>query len=250
MIRSLLIDDEPGARADLRRLLGAHPEIVIVGEAASVKAARTLLSETEYDLVFLDIQLLGGSGFELVPSVRRGARIVFATAHNAYALRAFEVNALDYLLKPIKAARLASALARLRPVTEAEPVVPPESVIAVETLAPDDLVQLPTAEGARFAPVGEFSAVVADENYTNVHLADGTRHLVRRALKAWEAVLPGGIFCRVHRTGIANLTRVTGFERESPRAVSLRLQGLSDPLPVSRELWPEIRSRLPAWASE
>lgn len=246
MIRALLIDDEPTARADLRRLLAAHPSVRVVGEAASVRAARELLSQSEYELVFLDIQLLGGSGFELVSSVRPEARIVFATAHNSFALRAFEVNALDYLLKPIKAARLADALGRIGsatpPVATSEP---PESVIAVPRLAADDLVHLPTATGARFAAVADFCVVLAEENYTLVHLLDGTRHLVRRALKAWEDLLPPTLFRRVHRTCIANLTRVVGYERESAKSVSLRIQGLPDPIPVSREIWPQLRAQLP-----
>ncbi|MBS0659994.1 MAG: response regulator transcription factor [Verrucomicrobia bacterium] len=253
MIRALLIDDEPAARADLRRLLAAHPEVKVVGEAASVRSARGLLAEAEYDLVFLDIQLLGGSGFDLVPTVRAGARIVFATAHNAFALRAFEVNALDYLLKPIKAARLADALGRLGPAIAtvlAPPSEPPETVIAVPMLAADDLVHLPTAHGARFAPVREFGAVLAEENYTVVHLLDGTRHFVRRALKAWEEVLPSALFQRVHRTCIANLTRVVGYVRESPKSIALRIAGLETPLPVSRDLWPEVRARLPAMVPE
>lgn len=251
MIRAVLIDDEPGARADLRRLLAAHREVELVGEAASVRAGRALLGQAPYELVFLDIQLIGGSGFDLVGDVRPGARIVFATAHNAFALRAFEVNALDYLLKPIKAQRLAEALSRLglsSPPTPAPAGEPPESVIAVPALAADDLVHLPTAHGARFAPVSEFGAVLAQENYTVVHLLDGTRHLVRRALKAWEEVLPAALFQRVHRTCIANLTRVIGYVRESPKTIALRIAGLDTPVPVSREIWPELRTRLPALA--
>src|SRR3954464_12079964 len=97
--RALLIEDEPAARTLLRRMLGKHPGITIVGEAGSITAARHLLERDHYELVFLDIQLDGGSGFDLVPHVRREARIIFVTAHDQHALRAFEVNALDYLTK-------------------------------------------------------------------------------------------------------------------------------------------------------
>ena len=104
-MQAVIIDDELPARRDLRTLLAAHPAIEIVGEAALFAQARTLLREAVYDLVFLDVQLIGGLGFDLVPDVRPEARIIFVTAHDRFALRAFEVNALDYLLKPLNAAR-------------------------------------------------------------------------------------------------------------------------------------------------
>ena len=113
MPRALLIDDEALARTELRRLLAAHPDVAIVGEADDVSSARARLAPADYDLVFLDIQLAGGSGFDLIPHVAPAAAIVFVTAHDAFALRAFEVNALDYLLKPVPPTRLAESLARL-----------------------------------------------------------------------------------------------------------------------------------------
>jgi len=115
MRRALLIHYEISARRDLRALLGAHPEVTIVGEAALIEEALALLRRDDYDLVFLDIQLIGGTGFDLVPDVRPAARIIFVTAFDQFALRAFEVNALDYLRKPLRVARLAEALRRLPP---------------------------------------------------------------------------------------------------------------------------------------
>jgi two-component system, LytTR family, response regulator len=114
MLRALLIDDEPDARADLRISLAAHAaEVAIAAEAETLDEAEALLSTGAYDVVFLDVQLRGGTGFDLVPRIRPDARIVFVTAHDNYALRAFEVNALDYLLKPIAPDRLAAAVTRV-----------------------------------------------------------------------------------------------------------------------------------------
>ena len=113
MLHALIIEDEATARADLRAKLAAHPAVTILAEAATLRSARALLARTDYDLVFLDVQLIGGNSFDLVPDVRPEARIIFATAYDAFALRAFEVNALDYLLKPVVPARLAAALRRL-----------------------------------------------------------------------------------------------------------------------------------------
>ena len=113
MLKALLIDDEAPAREDLRRLLVAHPEVSIIAEAGSLASARARLAAGGYDLVFLDIQLVGGNGFDLVPSISPDARIIFVTAYDQHAMRAFEVNALDYLLKPVRRERLSEALRRV-----------------------------------------------------------------------------------------------------------------------------------------
>lgn len=241
MPQALLIEDESTARADLRAKLAAHPDVNIVGEAATVRSARTLLARSDYDLVFLDIQLVGGNSFDLVPDVRPGARIIFVTAHDDHAVRAFEVNALDYLLKPVAPERLAAALRRLVPApaadAEAAPGLP---------LRPDDTVYLRTGQRARFAPLADISLITAQDNYSEVRLADGTKMLLRKSLKAWEDTLPATHFMRVHRTQIMNLARVTRYERDSDEHTLLHVQGVSEPVPASRERWKDLRDRLSA----
>ncbi len=243
---ALLIEDESAARADLRAKLAAHPDITVVDEAATCNAARARLAQADYDLVFLDIQLIGGSAFELVPHVRPGARVVFVTAHDAFALRAFEVNALDYLLKPVQPARLAEALRRL----DAPVVVPAaaetEATIPTASLRADDLVCLRTSQQARFAPVNQISLITAQDNYTEVQLADGARLLLRKPLKAWEDTLPASHFMRVHRTRIVNLARVQRYERDADEHTRLFVEGVDTPVAASRERWTELRDRLGA----
>lgn len=248
MPRALLIDDERTARNDLRVLLAAHPEIEITGEAATTKAGRALLEQADYELVFLDIQILGRSGFELVPFVHAGARIIFVTAHNDYALRAFEVNALDYLLKPVKPDRLANALLRVRPATDAADAASEPPVHAGLALRPDDIVHLSSGAVARFAPVADLSVIEAEENYSRVRLADGTAILVRRSLKAWEDLLPPTHFLRVHRTTIVNLTRLLGYRRDAAKAITLQVLGLATEVPVGRTYWPDLKTKLPGTA--
>ena len=243
MIRALLIDDEKTARTDMRAMLAAHPEIEIVGEAATVKSARALLAEADYSLVFLDIQIIGGSGFDLVPNVKAGAKIIFVTAFNEHAVRAFEVNALDYLLKPVKAERLARALTRLEPPAGQDDSAPPAEAGMV--LRPDDIIHLSSGSSARFAPIMDLSAIEAEENYSLVHLADGSSVLVRRSLKAWEEILPTTQFMRVHRAVIVNLARLTGFRRDVQKSVLLQVHGLAKDLPVGRLYWPDLKPRLP-----
>lgn len=244
--RALLIEDEATARADLRAKLAVHPAVEIVGEAASLRTARALLIEADYDLVFLDIQLVGGNSFELVPDVKPGARIIFATAYDTYAVRAFEVNALDYLLKPVAPARLADALKRLAAAGsvagEAEADEPP----AAAALRIDDTVYLRSGLRARFAPVIEISVITAQDNYCEVRLADGSKVFLRRSLKAWEEVLPATHFMRVHRTQIVNLSRVTRYERDGDERTLLQVEGQAEPVSASRYRWSELRERLSA----
>jgi two-component system LytT family response regulator len=240
MRRALIIEDEAPARADLRTKLAAHPEVVVVGEAATLRAARALLAEQEYELVFLDIQLIGGNSFDLLPDVRPGARIVFVTAFDHYALRAFEINALDYLLKPVEPARLADALRRLPAESPADVAAGPES----RALQLDDVIYLRANLRARFALVSEISIITAHDNYSEVLLADGTKMFLRKSLKSWEESLPGSHFMRVHRTQIVNLARVTAYRRDAEEHTLLTIDGAVEPVAASRHRWGELRERL------
>jgi two-component system LytT family response regulator len=112
-MKAVLVDDEPLARRELRRLLGAHPNVEIVGEAGGAAEATRVLEETAPDLVFLDIHMPQRTGFDLLAALEDAPQVIFTTAHDAYALQAFEVGAIDYLLKPVSPARLDAALARV-----------------------------------------------------------------------------------------------------------------------------------------
>ena len=242
---ALIIDDETTARADLRAKLAAHAEVEIVGEAATMRSARALLARTDYDLVFLDIQLVGGISFDLVPEVRPGARIIFVTAYDTYAVRAFEINALDYLLKPVMPARLAAALRRLSaapvPAEQAAPALAPGV-----TLRLDDTVYLRSGLRARFVTVADISLIVARDNYSEVQLADGSKIFLRKSLKAWADTLPATHFMRVHRTQIVNLGRVVRYQRDVDEHTLLYVTGVTKPVSASRDRWSELRERLSA----
>jgi two-component system LytT family response regulator len=239
MIRTLLIEDDATIRADLRQLLAAHADVAIVGEAARFAEAKALLAAVECDLVFLDIALIGGSGLELVPFVRPGTHVVFATGLEEHALRAFEVNALDYLLKPVRVSRLADSLERFR---QRRGTVAPDP--RPSAYLSDDIVHLKSGGTARFVPVMAISMVVAQENYSLVHLRDGPDMLVRRNLAEWEALLPATHFQRVHRQTIVNLSRVTGYRPAGLRSAGLRIEGVSEFVPVSRRSWMALKARL------
>ncbi len=246
MLRALLIDDEDLAREEMHRLLIPHPEVSVVGEADSVPAARSLLAPAGYDLVFLDIDLGGGgSGFDLVPHVAPAARIIFVTAHNDFALRAFDVNALDYLLKPVSSVRLAASLTRLAPTLPATASESPDTAErALGSLVATDRVFLKSDRGSRFVALADVAAVMSCDNYSDVFLADGTRFLVRRSLKAWETALPADMFARVHRQALVNLTQIERIEEPEGDTPSLRLRGVKQPIACSHRLTPELLRRL------
>jgi two-component system, LytTR family, response regulator len=230
-INTIIIDDEPFAREDLRETLKNHPGVRIIGEAGSVAEAKKLLDTATPDLVFLDIQLWGGSGFDLVPDIPPSADIVFFTAHDRFAVRAFEVNALDYLLKPVTEARLAASIARHkkkggRPERRPGPAKP-----LVET----DQIYIRTDKERRFVPVNTVVAVLSmGGNYTAVHLADGRRPLVRETLKQWEALLPETLFRRIGRSTIVNTRRLRSVEKQADGRFVAGFDGLETPVEVVR----------------
>lgn len=250
MLTALLIDDEPGARGDLRLALAAHAaELTIVGEAGTLDQARARLGRADYNLVFLDVQLRGGTGFGLVPHVREDARIVFVTAYDQYALRAFEVNALDYLLKPVSPERLAAALARSRAALATEAAAPadpraPGPGPGAVPLRPADSIYLRTGRRGRFVPLRDVCAIEAAENYSAARLADGAQFLLRCTMRTWEHILPPTHFMRVHRTAIVNLERITRYDRDREERTHLFIEGVKEPMSAARKLWPELRARL------
>jgi two-component system LytT family response regulator len=246
MIRALLIDDEAAARADLREKLARHPEVTVVGEAATMNSGRDLLQTAEYELVFLDVQLIGGSAFELVPYVRENAEIIFATGFDQYALRAFEINALDYLLKPIAPERLAESLNRLVPAPERTIPESGEEFTTGMQLQMSDVIYLRASTTAHFASLANVRIIAAKDNYSEVRLVDGTSAFLRKTLKSWEDALPPEKFMRIHRTQIANLTRIVRFERDRDEHTLLYMEGIAQPVPVSRYRWSELHRRIEA----
>lgn len=236
MPRALIIDDEPPACDLLRALLSEHPQVDIVGEAGTLDDARVRLAREDYDLVFLDIQLRGGSGFDLMPHVRPDAHVVFVTAFDQHALRAFEVNALDYILKPVSPERLARSLRRA-PAGPADETASP--------FAPSDRVLLKLGSGSeRFLRLLDIRCVVSCENYSEVWLGDNERVFVRKTMKAWEQLLPA-VFVRAHRHAIVNTQHLERIERVSVSTSHLHLGGVGAPIRGSYRYLAALREKTP-----
>ncbi len=232
-VRTLLVDDGRLARDRLRRMLQAHPEIVVVAEASSVDEAAAAIADHAIDLVFLDVQMPNADGFALFDRCDVTARVVFVTAFDEHALRAFEVNALDYVLKPVARERLANCVARLRS-------MPP---LPSAPLEPVDRICVTDGRGMRFIALAELLAIRAAGDYTELHLRDGTTPLSRNAMMEWERRLPSEHFVRVHRSAIVRLAQVERLERQSTGATA-HVGGLPAPIPVSRRALPNVEARL------
>ena len=203
-MKALIVDDEPLARRELRRLLTAHPSIQIVGEAGDIDEAQERIQSLSPGLVFLDIQMPGGAGFELLAQLAWVPRIIFTTAYDRYAVKAFDVNALDYLLKPIEPERLAAALAKLH-------AMPPAS--RRETQEDSPLEQLFVRDGPRcwFIPLREVSVFSAEGNYVRLQWGR-ERPLLGRSLAALESKLDPQRFFRANRQQIINLEAISNID--------------------------------------
>jgi two-component system LytT family response regulator len=201
-MKAMIIDDEPPARRELRRLLAGFPWVEIVGEAGNVDQAAEMVETLTPELLFLDIQMPGGSGFDLLARLDDVPQVIFTTAYDEHAVRAFKVDALDYLLKPIEPARLAEALGRVR------------NSQAARTPRPDAILeQIFVRDGDRcwFVPLREVRLLSSEGNY--IRLSWGKANpLLGRALAALEQRLDPNRFFRANRRQIINLDFIETVE--------------------------------------
>jgi two-component system LytT family response regulator len=201
-MKAMIIDDEPPARRELRRLLAGFPWVEIVGEAGNIDQAAEMVETLTPELLFLDIQMPGGSGFDLLTRLEDVPQVIFTTAYDEHAVRAFKVDALDYLLKPIEPARLAEALGRVK---SAHAARTPQPAAALE--------QIFVRDGSRcwFVPLREVRLLSSEGNY--IRLSWGkTQPLLGRALAALEQRLDPNRFFRANRRQIINLDFIESVE--------------------------------------
>ena len=206
-MRALIIDDSRLARAELRRLLLEHPNIQIVGEAQNAEEAQEKIEMLDPDLLFLDIQMPGRSGFELLEELEFIPQVIFTTAFDEYAIKAFEYNALDYLLKPIQPQRLTAAISRLQ--EQAEKRKPQE--VSKELLQEHDQVFVRDGERCWFVQLAEVKLLEVNGNYTQVYFGK-EKPLIQRSLNYMEQRLDPKVFFRASRQQMVNLKWVASIE--------------------------------------
>ncbi len=232
-MRVLIVDDEHLARQAMRRLLASHPEVEIVGEAESIETALAAIKQSEPELVFLDIELGGGDGFDLLSALERPPVVVFVTAYAEHAVEAFEVNAVDYLLKPVAPERLAESLARAK-----------REVALARPVSDTPVIALRTPKQTLLVPAGAIAALRADGDFTHVLLADQPTVMIWRTLSHFEELLPAPPFLRVSRSLIINRDRLRKIDAPSRDSVQVTLEGVAEALMLGRTAAARLREAL------
>jgi two-component system, LytTR family, response regulator len=218
MIKTVLIDDEIDSIRVLQRLLETCcPQVSIIGTANGVETALRLIRECQPDLVLLDIEMSQGNAFDLLNQLQpQEFQVIFVTAFDNYAIRAFRYSALDYLLKPVDIDDLRNAINKVRERPASQDLAQ-QMKILLENIGTLQLSQqkmaIPTITGLTFIPVQDILRFEAKGNYTEIHLSNGEPIFATRTIRDYEEVLPETIFCRIHNSHIINISRIQKYQK-------------------------------------
>jgi len=233
--RALIVDDEKLACLDLAAILLESGRVEITGQAHKLSTAREMVKTAKPDLVFLDIDLSGESGFDLLNDIPPDIQVVFVTAYNNYAVKAFEVDAVDYLLKPVSAERLALTLDRLDKTAERQ--------IVSKKLNSDDVIFLLLDSRYKFLKIKTILAVTAADDYTELLLSGGEKVLANKTMKEWENRLPADCFQRIHRSTIINIECVDRIEPWFNSSYRVYLKEIAEPFDMSKRYFSAIKDK-------
>ncbi len=236
VLTALIVDDERLARNTLKNKIEAFREIEIVGEASGVSDAIASIHEHDPDILFLDIQLYNETGFDILEKTRYEGKIIFVTAHDEFAIRAFEINAVDYILKPISHERLKNAIDRLHSTDR----------MTEYPTAPfnyDDRILIMCGCRMKFVKLEEVSNIAASGDFTFINTIDGSEHLTSRSMNEWEERLPGKYFLRIHRSTIINIEHIEKAEKWFNYSSLIQMKGTEKPFKVSRSYFKKIKER-------
>ena len=226
-LKALIVDDERLARKELILMLKDHPEIKIVGEADNVKSALELIEKETPDVIFLDIQMPGESGFELVNNGVIDKKVIFVTAYDEYAIRAFEINALDYLLKPVNPKRLQQSIERLHSTHY-------DDLPNTKKLEYNDRLFLSINSKQVFVKLENIIYIKAAGDYSEITTSNGIKGLTLKTMKEWETRLPDQYFTRVHRSTIVNMEYIEKLDEWFNNSLRVYLKGIEEPIIMSR----------------
>jgi len=244
MIRALVVDDEMPARSELCFQLEDFNDVKVVGEADNVRDAVALIKRIPIDVVFLDINMPGVSGVQLAEGLKTHPQppaVIFVTAYTQYAVKAFELNALDYLVKPVETKRLQQALEKLRQRQAADQADASSSAEGEHVIA--NRMMVDRAGKKQFIPVPEILYVMAKDDYTYLFTTDD-RYISNSSLTKIENQLDGQGFFRVHRRFFVNLRKIDTLESQAGGTLLLSLQGSDELIPVSRRRAAALKTAL------
>ena len=232
-MKAIIIDDERLARTELRKLLQDYPEIEVVDEAANVDEGISKIENHNPDIIFLDIQMPGKTGFDLLAELDHAPQVVFTTAYDEYALKAFEVNALDYLLKPVEPRRLADTMEKLTKGRQSSlPARPAGDHESHHLLGEDDQVFVKDGERCWFVKLSDVRLFESVGNYAKVFFGPN-KPLILKSLNALEERLDDKVFFRANRKHIVNLRMIEKIEPYFNGGLLLELKG-GEKIEVSR----------------
>lgn len=233
-IRALIVDDEPPARRNIALLLEREPDVEIIGECGSGNDALAAIRSLSPDLLFLDVQMPECDGFDVLEMLgsKMPPAIIFVTAYDQYALRAFDAAALDYLLKPFDNARFERAIARAKDKIRLSRHTPPKT----------DRLVIKSAGQVSFVKISEIDWIEADDYYACLHVG-AKNHLLRRSLAELEQDLDPALFCRIHRSAIVNVNRIKNLKLNPDGEYNVVLENGSA-LRLSRRHRKDLQSRL------
>jgi two-component system LytT family response regulator len=246
MRTALLVDDEPAASVRLTELLADYPRIKVIGTVESVEEARAFIAKSLPDVVFLDVEMPGGSGLELLESLPDSVQVCFVTAYPDYALEAFDHGAVHYLLKPVDPLRLDKAVARLLMAEDAAEPGPVTAAGSEGTEADewDRVIVLPSGQHAAIR-VRDILWIETMGNSTHVCLTGDRQPIVfRRTLASWEALLPAERFVRLGRSQLVHLERITLVRWQSREQTFLFFKERREPLSIGRYAATRLRELL------
>ncbi|NPD47988.1 MULTISPECIES: LytTR family DNA-binding domain-containing protein [unclassified Lentimicrobium] len=232
--RALIVDDEILAQEDLQDVISKVGNIEVVGKAKNLHEARTCIRKYKPNLIFLDIEMRGENGFDLIKDLDENVRVVFVTAYDEYAIKAFEVDAFDYLLKPASVGRLKSTIERLK-------VDSLRGNKKVHQMNFDDKIFIQINKSHQFLPLSEILLIEADDYYSKIYTKDGKKNLVLRSLKNWENRLPEKHFQRIHRSYIVNLNEVRKVMPWFNNSHRVFINGIEEPFALSRRYFSRIK---------
>lgn len=234
-INVIIVDDERPARKELIFLLKDFPNIIVVAEADTIKDAILLIDKCKPDIVFLDIQLSGENGFDLLKEVNVDFKVIFVTAYDEFAIKAFEVNASDYLLKPVDPLRLKLSLNRI-----IDKVDDANNEVKKFEYGDSIYVKLNNCS-ARFIEINSIIAITSVGNYTKLQAADGNNYLVLKTLKRWEEELSEAFFIRIHRATIVNIKYIQKVNSYSKTHYQVYMKQIDSPFEVSRNCFKNLK---------
>lgn len=222
-LRTLIVDDDMIARKVMHHMLEEHETVSIIGEAATALEAIALANQHRPDLLFLDIEMPTMNGFSLLSSLDYTPQVVFVTAYSTYAVEAFDVDAIDYLVKPFSSERLARALLRLSEATSQKP-----------TTTKDDIIYIRDCGQMHAIHRCNITAITADSNFTRIHLVDSQPLFIRKAIGDWEKILPKPMFIRLNRSLIVNTQQIDKKKVINRDKALLYVNGVSEPFVLKR----------------